>query len=172
MDPLEKARRGMGKLESAISGLPGVQGYREKDMRRDADKQVREQLSKRLSDIRRRVTELQGRMLRSGGLQFMSTGEQLSSRLQTLADRIRTASYGYAGFFDLQKVQEAQLDRLAAFDQALFERVAALEAEVDALDKAVAANQGVAEAIQAASTMVGQISDEFGHRSEAMQADA
>ena len=50
MDPIEKAKRDMGSVERAVSGLPGIEGYREKDMRRDADKQVRETLARHLEE--------------------------------------------------------------------------------------------------------------------------
>ncbi|HEX9027961.1 MAG TPA: hypothetical protein VF823_02225, partial [Anaerolineales bacterium] len=121
MDPIEKAKGAMGGLERAVSGLPGIKGYREKDMRRDADKQVREKLAQRLSEQRNRLTELQNQLLSAGGLLWMDDVERLITRLTILVDRVRTASYGYAGFFDLQKVKEEELDRLAAFDKALFD---------------------------------------------------
>ncbi|HEX9118525.1 MAG TPA: hypothetical protein VGA61_20835 [Anaerolineae bacterium] len=172
MDPIEKAKQGMGGVERAFTGLPGVAGYREKEMRRDADKKVRETLAHRLDDGRRRLTDLQSQLLSGGGLAFLADLERVGSRLQTLIDRIRTASYGYAGFFDLQRVKEAELDRLAAFDQALFDQLAPLDQALDELAKAIAANQGVKEAIQPVSDLVTKLADDFGHRTEAMQASA
>ena len=44
MDPIEKAKAQMGPLTSKLTGLPGISGYREKEMRRDSDKLVRERL--------------------------------------------------------------------------------------------------------------------------------
>jgi hypothetical protein len=49
MDVVDKAKAAMGGLERVVSGLPGIKGYREKDMRREADKQVRESLARRPS---------------------------------------------------------------------------------------------------------------------------
>ncbi len=170
MDPIEKAKQGMGKVESALSGLPGVAGYREKEMRRDADKQVRETLAHRLEDLRRRLTDLQSQALGSGGLAYLADMEHASSRLQTLIDRIHTASYGYRGFFDLQRVKEAELDKLATYDNALFEQLAPLGEALDGLAKALAANAGVKEALQAFNDLVTKLGDDFGHRAEAMQA--
>jgi hypothetical protein len=170
VDPIEKAKRDMGSVERAVSGLPGIEGYREKDMRRDADKQVRELLSRHLEEDRRRLTDLQNDLLSKGGLLFLGDMERVSTRLQTLIDRIRTASYGYAGFFDLQRVKEAELDRLAAFDRALFDQLGPIDTAVDNLSKAIAANEGVKDAIQALGDLVRKLNDDFGHRAEAMQA--
>ena len=64
MDPIEKAKGQMGGVESLISKLPGVKGYREKEMRRDADKQMRDALALQLSDRR---DEDHGHAKRSAG---------------------------------------------------------------------------------------------------------
>lgn len=170
MDPIEKANREMGSVERAVTGLPGIEGYRAKDMRRDADKQVREMLARHLEGDRRRLTNLQNELLGKGGLLYMGDMERVSTRLQTLIDRIRTASYGYAGFFDLQRVKEPELDRLAAFDKALVEKLGPLDTAADNLGKAIAADEGIKDAIQALGDLISKLDDDFGHRAEAMQA--
>jgi hypothetical protein len=170
VDPIKKAKEGMGKIESAFTGLPGVEGYREKEMRRDADKLVRETLAHRLGEQRSRLTELQNQLLNAGGLLFMSDLERVSGRLQTLIDRIRTASYGYAGFFDLQRVKEDELDRLATFDNTLFEQLGPFDEAMVNLAKSIEANEGVKEALKAVNDLIGKLSEDFNRRSEAMQA--
>jgi hypothetical protein len=172
VDPVDKAKQSMGSVERAIFHLPGVEGYREKDMRRDADKQVREALVQRLSEQRRRLNDLQSELLSSGGLLWMDDVERVMTRLNTLIDRIHTASYGYAGFFDLQRVKEPELDQLATFDKSLADMLPPLGTAIDNLQKAIAANEGIKEAIQAVSDQLGQISVTFGHRAESMQAAA
>ncbi len=170
MDPVERAKRSMGNVEKAVTGLPGVEGYREKEMRRDADKQVREDLARKLEEQRRRLTDLQSQLLSAGGLLYMSDMERVATRLQTLIDRIRTASYGYAGFFDLQRVKEPELERLAAFDRALFEQLGPLGEAVGNLGKAIPTNEGVKEAVQAVGDQVARLAEEFGQRADALQA--
>ncbi len=172
MDPIDKAKGSMDSVERAVTGLPGVKGYREKDMRRDADKLVRDTLAKRLGEQRQRLTDVQSQLLNGGGLLWMDDVERLVTRLTTLIDRIHTASYGYAGFFDLQRVKENELDQLAAFDKALFDNLAPLQTAIDNLQKAVAANEGIQEAIQAIADLLAQVNNTFGRRTEAMQAAA
>jgi hypothetical protein len=158
----------MGGLERAISGLPGIKGYREKEMRRDADKLVRDSLVKRLGEQRTRLTELQSELLNSGGLLFMDDMEKVVTRLNTLMDRIRTASRGYAGFFDIQKVKEDELDRLVAFDRSLFESLPALEEAVTAVGKSMADKEGIEPAIKVVGERLADLNQTFGRRSEAM----
>ena len=151
MDPIEKAKSQMGPLTSKLTGLPGISGYREKEMRRDSDKLVRERLVHELETRRTRINGLQERVLSAGGLLLMDEMEQLTGRLQLLIDRIRTAAYGYAGFFDLQRVLEPQLEALVQYDQALFDSLPALDSSIDELEKAVQANDGIPAALQAVS---------------------
>ncbi len=170
MDPIDKAKRAMGSLEQKVSGLPGVAAYRDKEMRRDADKKLRETLAQRLEEQRRRLTEIQNQLLGSGGLQWLDDVERLGTRLQTLIDRIRTAAYGYAGFFDVQKVEEAELDRLASHDKDLFDNLGPLDEAIGKVGEAVASNQGITEAIQAVAALIAKLNDDFGRRAQSMVA--
>ncbi len=148
IDPIEKAKSEMGSLTRRLSSLPGIAGYRDKEMRRDSDKLVRDQLVRELETRRTRLNGLQQQVLSAGGLLLMDDMEQVTGRLQLLIDRVRTAAYGYAGFFDLQRVLEPQLEALARYDQALFETLPALDSSIDGLEKAVQANDGIPAALQ------------------------
>jgi hypothetical protein len=170
MDLVEKAKDAMGGVERFFSGLPGIQGYREKEMRREADKRVRTSLARRLGTQRRRLSALQLDVLKAGGLMWMDDLDRAVGKLQLLIDRINTAAYGYAPFFDLQRIKEEQLDRLAEFDQALFARVPDVSGGVDAVAAAVSANEGIGEALGGLSTLLMELNDLFSQRSEAMTA--
>jgi hypothetical protein len=96
--------------------------------------------------------------------------EKLVGRLQLLIDRIKTAAYGYAGFFDMQRVKEAELDKLAQFDQALFEELPRLDATIESLAKAIAANEGIKDAATATGNLLARVNELFGRRLEAVRA--
>ncbi len=169
MDPIGQAKSQMGGLESLLSKLPGIKGYREKEIRRDADKQLRDTLARELAERRTRLTALQNDLLGTGGLLWMDDLEKLSSRLQLLIDRVKTAAYGYAGFFDLQRVKEEELDKLAQFDEALFEELPQLDTALESLASAVAANEGLAEAIRAVGNILARLNETFSKRLEAIR---
>jgi hypothetical protein len=168
MDPIEKAKSEMGPLTKTLTGLPGIAAYREKEMRRDSDKLVRDRLVHELETRRTRINGLQQQVLSAGGLLLMDDMEQVTGRLQLLIDRIRTAAYGYAGFFDLQRVLEPQLEALIKYDQALFDTLPALDSSIDELEKAVQANDAIPAALQAVSAVLTDLGDKFGRRIEAI----
>lgn len=169
MDPLGKAKDEMGWLERLFSKLPGIAGYREKEMRRDADKQVRDMLARELSERRTKITAMQNDLLAAGGLLWMDDIERVVGRLQLLIDRVRTAAYGYAGFFDLQRVKEADLDKLAEFDQALFEELPRLDTAIESLAKAIETNEGIKEAVTAVGNILARLNETFSKRVEVVR---
>ncbi len=48
-------------------------------------------------------------------------------KLDHVEQRVRYASYGYAGFFDVVKIEEPQLEAIYRFDLALAQKVEELE---------------------------------------------
>jgi hypothetical protein len=157
---------GQGGFEKLVSSIPGYGGYKQKDLRRDADKVLRMYVAARLDDERRRLSDLQLQLVSTGQLDLLDDIDQAIRKVQFLVDRIRTATYGYAGFFDAVKVQEAQLDALYAFDNALLDEVGKIAATIQALGVALTAKEGVPQAIAACIATAQDANYTFGHREE------
>ncbi|MDW8317683.1 MAG: hypothetical protein RMN53_07575 [Anaerolineae bacterium] len=166
-DLLRQGKEAMGPVETVLASVPGIKGYKEKELRRATDKAVREHVARRLQEQQARLTNLQGDLLRSGGLSLVDDMERANTKLQLLADRVRTASYGYAPLFDLVRVKEAQLDALMAFDANLLTGVERIEAILDNMATlAGRPDSEWLEAIRALNTALDQLNTEFGRRSE------
>jgi hypothetical protein len=169
MDPVQNAKDEMGGLEKAIAGLPGIKGYREKELRREADKQVRDNLARHLDGPRRRLVAVQNELVSAGGLDWVDDVERVIGRLQLFIDRVKTASYGYAPLFGLNRVDEEDLDRLAAFDQDLYNQAGPLEEAIGKLEQAVSANNGIKDALKVVDAQVSAMNDTFNRRAEVIQ---
>ena len=120
-------------LERLTEKIPGYSGYVQKERRRDIDKLHREHLADRLRVVKSPVTDLMREMTSDGRLFEVGAVDRLLKKLDKLENRVRFASYGYSGFFDVVKIQEAQLDAIYQFDLALADRVEQLEAKAGAL---------------------------------------
>lgn len=120
MDPiLDKARAAQNLLERIAHSIPGFRGYREREMRRDADKLQREHLASMLEQAKRPLHEIADAATRSGSLDVINDVETARKRLDKLIVRIRYADRGYSGFFDTVKIDEAMLERVYQFDLGL-----------------------------------------------------
>jgi len=132
-------------LEKLADAIPGLKDYREKESRRDTDKRFREYLSRRIDSARGTLDDAKRQQLESGNLGELDDLDRLSQKLFKLANTIRHASYGYSGFFDQVKIQEAELDRLYQYDLSLMGDVETLETTLkDSSDRKVWEQQIVA----------------------------
>jgi len=144
MDDLRDVVSGArGALESLIGKIPGYHGYKEKEMRREADKLLRTHLSQRFQEQRTKLSSVQDRLASEGKLEDLGLLERTMLQLQLLIDRLRVAEYGYAGLFDAVRVKEEQLDALYIYDNALTASVDQLAEKMDKLRSAAMAGEEI-----------------------------
>jgi methyl-accepting chemotaxis protein len=167
-DLRETVQASLGGLESLVAKIPGYKGYKQKELRREADKLLRMQVAAKLGDQRKRITSLQNKLISQAQIELLDDMERAMLKLQLLIDRISTASYGYAGLFDAVKVKEEQLDALYEYDSELLEFVDEIAAEVDQVASAVSAREGIADAIEDLVDTVDEANTSFDHRHEAI----
>ena len=168
MDLRETVDGSLGGFEKLMAKIPGYKGYKQKEMRREADKLLRMDVAGKLEDQRKRVSELQMEFVTGGQIALLDDLERVVMKLQLLIDRIKTASYGYAGLFDAVKIKEEQLDALYEFDNSLLDSVSQIATAVDKVASAVATQEGVGLSIIDLVQEVEQANQAFGHRHEAI----
>jgi len=166
MDLRERVTEALGGLEQLVAKVPGYMGYKEKEMRREADKLLREHLARQFEEQRRNITNLQKKLIDSRQVLLLDNLEEGVMKLQLLIDRLKTASYGYAGFFDAVKVKEEQLDALYEFDNALLDEVPKVEAAINRVSEAITAREGVAEAIADLVSTIHNANETFNKRQD------
>ena len=166
MDLYDQAQQGMTQLEGIVSGLPVISDYRSKELRRDADKKLRESIAATLETERRKLTGLQRDMVTAGRLRDLPEMERAVGRLQLLIDRIRTASYGYAPFYDAQEIREAELDRLIAFDQQMASQIVIIGERIDILGAALGSGEGFDAALDALLNDLILLHEQFDQREQ------
>jgi hypothetical protein len=140
MTLLDKARAAQNALERIANAIPGFHGYRDRELRRDADRLEREHLAKQLEGCKKGLDEASATLSRSGSLDGINDVETARKRLDKVVARIRYAERGYSGFFDAVKVDEAALARVYEFDMALVDganAVAAAGGDVKAMISAL-----------------------------------
>jgi hypothetical protein len=121
----------LGRFEELVSKIPGYKGYKEKELRREADALLREQLAQQLGAQLARAKDVTSQMLTGPGLSQLNEIGTGNTRLQTLIDKVRTAAQGYAGFFDAIKIKEDELDALYEFDHDMLQKVDEIGAAID-----------------------------------------
>jgi len=133
-------------LERLGDKIPGYSGYVAKERRRDIDKLHREHLADRLRGAKQPVNDAVRELSSTGRLFEVGPLDRALKKIDQIENRVRFASYGYAGFFDVQKIEEPQLERIYSFDLALVEKVEALERVAGELGGRAASAEGLKQA--------------------------
>jgi len=146
-DLLSRVSQTRGGFEKLVGSIPGYKGYKEKEMRREADRILRETLARKYEEQWSRLNGVQKRLLAAGGIEYMDDVEGAATKLRGFIDKLKTAAMGYSGFFNAVKVKEDALDKLYEFDNALNDGLLQISGTIDGIEAAVAAKQGIPEAI-------------------------
>jgi hypothetical protein len=120
-------------FERMAEHVPGYKGYKQKELRREADKTQRLFVAERLDRVLARLDGVKLDLVNRGDLEKLGFIDVTTRKLRTVADKIRFADYGYAGLFDTDKVDEAVLDQLYQFDNQLVTGVGEIETLATAL---------------------------------------
>ena len=152
-DLFDKVTEDQDPFTRILGKIPGFKGYIERTSRRNADKILREQITLEYTELWKRIGEIQSDMASSGELLYLDDLETAATKLQTFIDKVSGAAYGYSGFFDFVRVNEAVLDDVYDHDMALMADVAAL---LDASEQLAA---GTADGKISIDSLLGRVED-------------
>jgi hypothetical protein len=136
-DILKQVTGDQNFFQKILGKLPGFSGYFERSNRRAADKLLRETVAKRYEEAWQRISGLQKDLISQGGLAYVNDLEGAALKLRQFIDRVRTASYGYAGFFDAVKVNEEELANIYQYDLALLQGVDEINRGIDNVESSI-----------------------------------
>ena len=152
------AGREVSDLDIGLGATPASNGIEE----------IVDMIAGQLEEQKQAVLSIQKKLLKGGGLMLLDDVDGAVQKIQILIDRVKTASYGYAGFFDAVRIKEEQLDALHRFDVALAARVVDVQRAVERLDTAVTTNENIGPAIEQLTDLVAELNILFNRRHEAI----
>lgn len=164
-DKIQGESTGLGKL---LEKIPGLSGYMEKGRRREADQMLRNTISARLEQSRVQLGSVQADLSRDI-IKAMDHAEPLGrvdTGLRGLIGKIKDAPQGYAGFFDAVKVKEDDLARIYSFDEGLLNAADQIQADIDALAKAVRDDGDIGGAIRVLDGNVREANSTWANRDD------
>jgi hypothetical protein len=167
-DVYKETKAQMRLSERIAAFIPGFHGYKEKEIRRESDRLIRNQLYMKLSQAKTDLRTIQQKLVDRRYVDVITDMDRLSAKMERIVEKVNHASYGYSGFFDAVKVKEENLDHMIAFDNQLIDGVNALGAEIDAfkadLNSGVTTNLGTH--VQGVTDKLESFEDTFDKRNE------
>jgi DNA replication initiation complex subunit (GINS family) len=167
-DLYEKAKGEMRLSERILAELPGFRGYKEKELRRESDRLIRDHLYAKLMKARSDLKEVFQQLSQQRRFEVLTDMDQLVTKYDRVAEKINHASYGYTGFFDVVKVDEEKLDKMIEFDSQLIDEVQTVEDEASAFKKEIT-KKGFEKAkdhVQETNEALQTLEDTFDQRGE------
>lgn len=152
-------------FQKLLGKIPGFKGYFERNSRRSADKILRETIANRFEELWGRISGLQRDLISEGGLAYIDDMERAALKLRQFIDRVRTASYGYAGFFDAVKVNEQELETIYRYDYAMLGMADEVGRAIDNMEGALGTD-GLPATIRHLIRLAQECVDTFNRRSE------
>lgn len=137
-----------GSLERLVAKIPGFRGYQEKQARREADTLLRNQLAEDIERLVSRFNRLEVKLVDKSGLAGMGKTREIKTKMQSYADRVRTAAPKYSAMFASVKINEQELDRIYAFDEAQFRFVDKLTNKIDKLEDALKSDEDHSDVLE------------------------
>lgn len=167
-DLFERVVNQRDALKKLIAKLPGFKGYYERSDRRSADKLLRESISEKFQVQWQRLSSIQRDLVSTGHIDVIDEIEIGAIRLRQFIDRIKTASYGYSGFFDATKINEAELEKVYQYDLTLLEMADEVTNAIDNLETSIDTD-GFPASIRNLNQKAQDCLDAFTERSEMMK---
>ncbi|MBX5326099.1 MAG: hypothetical protein ACQXXH_04655 [Candidatus Bathyarchaeia archaeon] len=164
----EKAKDEMRLSERILAALPGFRGYKEKELRRESDRLIRNHLYGKLQKARSDLKEVFQRLSQERRHEVLNDMDQLVTKYDRVAEKINHASYGYAGFYNVVKVEEDKLDKMIEFDSQLIDEVETVAAAASNFKKEIG-KRGFEKAkdhIQKVTDALEALEDTFDQREE------
>jgi len=146
---LEAAKRESGLFEKILTVFPGYHGYKQKELLRETDKLVRDIVFRNVKQASDAMRELYRESVSASSLSPAAKRlEQLSMRSDAIGQRIRHASYGYAPFAHVVRVQDEALLRLMEFDASIADTIEKLKTDLHKAKQIALTDERLAENIE------------------------
>ena len=114
--------QGQMRLSETIAAfIPGFRGYKEKEIRRESDRLIRNHLYLKLSIAKNNLRDINQKLADRRYFDVLTDMDRLLAKMDRVVEKVNHASYGYSGFFDAVKVREENLDNMIAFDNKLID---------------------------------------------------
>ena len=137
-DVYAEAKKQMRLGERIVAAIPGFRGYKEKELRRESDKLVRNHLHLKLSKSKDDLKTVFQKLSDRRYFDVITDMDRLMAKVDRVTEKVNHASYGYAGFFNIVKVTEENLDHMIDFDNKLVDEADGLVADIDAFKAEIA----------------------------------
>ena len=120
-------------IERISMYVPFYKGYKQKNLRRDEDRAIREVVAKELTAVKNDLSNVSRATV--GDLEAMRDIERIKSKVDRYCTDVKKAVGGYSGIHASVKILESELDRVIEWDANLIGDVELLKQQSEQMMK-------------------------------------
>lgn len=147
--------------------VPGYRGYKQKNLRRDEDRAVRQLVSKVIDNAKIDVKNAQRATV--GDLQAMRDSERIYSKIDRYSIDVKKAVNGYSAWHDSVKIMESELDAVISWDAALIDDVEDLKNKTEMINRDADTGSPIGADLKLLERTVDKLIDDFRQRDNVMK---
>lgn len=130
----DKGTGDRGIFERAAMYMPGYRGYRDRNLRRQMDKEVRAEVARTIKNSGEALASVHREVVRSGGdISLAKDIDRIRVKVDTGMKKIESAEEGYSGLWEAIKTEGRELSSVVEWDARLLEETAKLREDVRTL---------------------------------------
>jgi hypothetical protein len=122
----QKSVSDRGIFERACLYIPGYRGYRQKNIRREVDKEVRREVTRSIEGVKNDLGSIQRMIIQNGNMQLAKEADRIRTKTDTYLKKIESAESGYSGLWEAVKVLDRELSQIVQWDADLLQGSAEL----------------------------------------------
>lgn len=124
---VEKGTSDRGIFERAAMYMPGYRGYRDRNLRREMDKEVRAEVAKAIKNSGEALANIHRTVVRAGeDMSLAKDLDRIRVKVDTCMKKIESAEEGYSGLWAAIKTEGKELSSVVEWDAKLLEETARL----------------------------------------------
>ncbi|AGI48460.1 hypothetical protein TALC_01486 [Thermoplasmatales archaeon BRNA1] len=147
--------------------IPFYRGYKQKNLRRDEDRAIRNLIAQVLD--RAKVDLKNAERATVGDLQAMRDNERILSKVDRYYSDVKKAVNGYSGFHDSVKILETELDALIEWDAKLIDDVERLKSQTEQMSADADAGDSIATDMKIVERIIDDLIDNYRQRENVMR---
>lgn len=148
--------------------IPIYKGYKEKNLRRDEDRAIRQEVARTLEGAKNDLATIQRAAIKD--LELMRDTERIRAKVDKYHISVQKAVNGYSGWHASVKILESELDDLVSWDAKLVGETVLLRKEVaDLVKKIDEGEYAIKGILREIEKTVDSMIEDYNHRETVMK---
>lgn len=157
-------KRSRGVLERIKLLMPGYRGYRNKNVRRDVDKEVRSEVARQFDNCKTVMIGLKGNFVAKNDMETAKELERIIVKTDTYISDMESAEAGYSAAWEVNKTLNGDLDEVMEWDAKLLEEAEELKTALKDITSKADAGENVMDKLREIERFMDGLDGALGER--------